>query len=172
MVRITYNPNTNTFNDGSFIDWYTWMSVNETHFIHEHDGIVSPEKYMDSLFFGNGGKTYKMQCPIRRYDDVKGKYITVRGDMTVREVLQEIYNFYQEYVTPKEFKKYYDDNYVEDARDGFKQGKKFKRFELVGFEGFMFGDDNYGNLFLCSGLVGYKSVRKISGNKYKLFLGS
>ena len=169
--KLNYNCQKDKFSDGTITDWYIWMPVEEAHFFND-GGRAAPKKYMDTLFFDNKKGNFKIGCPMRRYDSTVCKEIIVSGDMTVREVLQKIFDFYQEYVSLKEFKKYYDDNqddYVKGAKKSIAKGEKIRRYELMGSEGFLTGERHP---FMCSGLVRYEGAINISGDTFRMRLGS
>lgn len=58
MESLSYSPKNNMFSDGTEIEWYIWMDIEDARFWNNRE-IRDPEIYLQTPFFGKFNSTIK-----------------------------------------------------------------------------------------------------------------
>lgn len=163
----SYNPDSDKFNDGSWIIWYIWMDIKDVTIGNYDYEITDIEPYMSVQFFGKSKKKFEsILCPIDRYCQFPPVEIKINTKSTVRQVLQKIKDFYNEEINKSQINPDDTSDYAAEAR----KKNSVVRYKLLGNKGFITGDPHP---LLCCGLVRYEGAIYYSDiEKYILSLGS
>ncbi len=168
-----YDPDTNTFSDGSSLDWFVWEPVDTAHVLRAGACRPLPERYwaapvtmvavLDELDERVSFDTF-VHAPVSRFG-VQTRPIRIpRSDapLTVRAFLAALHAFYDSPITEADLAGLDPQcDYVQDARAALREGKRVTWVDCI-------GNKKYGgnawktgrrDPFLCCGLVRYEGVK-------------
>ena len=170
MDNLHFKFKTNNFSDKTVIEWYIWMNIKDAFFWKNRE-IQKSDIYLDIPFFSDIKTTQRIitvYCPTNRYETI---YVPVKfkKNSTVRDVLTQIKDFYNEKLTKEEIVGYYTDDSDQWAVAA-KKKRSIRRYQLLGAKGFL---DGKRNPFWCNGLVRFEGILFNKKDKnYYLGLGS
>lgn len=169
MDKLHFKLSKNAFSDKAKIEWYIWMNIKDAYFWKNQE-IQNSSIYLDAPYFSDiktSQRIITVYCPANRYETIYVP-IKIKKNSTVREVLTQIKDFYNEKLTKKQIAEYYTNDSDQWAVAAQKK-RNVKRYQLLGAKGFN-GDRNP---FWCKGLVRFEGIffNKKDENYY-LSLGS